>query len=52
MYYKMLLKGNVVCLSLTSLATIFHNKTLSGRYRELDAHFHSAASLKYHAPDT
>ena len=29
-----------------------HIKTVSGCARELNAHFHSAASLKYHAPDT
>ena len=40
-------------LGLTSLSTIFqpyHN--MSGCDRELNAHFYSAASLKYHAPDT
>ena len=38
----------VVCSGLRLLSTIFqsyHNK-------ELNAHFYSAASLKYHAPDT
>ena len=35
-----------------SLLTILsHIKTVSGCDREIDAHFYSAASLKYHAPD-
>ena len=43
----------VVCSSLTSLSTIFsHITTVSGCDRELIAHFYSAASLKYHVPDT
>ena len=29
-----------------------HVTTMSGYDRELSAHFYSAASLKYHAPDT
>ena len=29
-----------------------HITTVSGCDRELNAHFYSAASLKYHAPDT
>ena len=29
-----------------------HITTVSGRARELNEHFTSAASLKYHAPDT
>ena len=38
---------------LTSLSTIFsHITKVSGRDRELNAHFYSAASLKYHVPDT
>ena len=44
----------VVCSGLTSLSTIFQSyiTTVSGCDRELNAHFYSAASLKYHAPDT
>ena len=35
------------------LSTIFsHITTVSGSARELNAHFYSAASLKYHAQDT
>ena len=44
-----------VCVNsgLTLLSTIFsHITTVSGCDRELNAHFYSAASLKYHAPDT
>ena len=44
-----------VCVysGLTSLSTIFnHITTMSGCDRELNAHFYSAASLKYHVPDT
>ena len=38
---------------LTSLSASFsHIATMSGCGRELNAHFKSAASLKYHAPDT
>ena len=40
-------------LGLTSLSTFFsHIATVSACGRELNAHFQSAASLKYHAPDT
>ena len=40
-------------LGLTSLSTSFsHIATVSGCGRELNAHFQSAASLKYHVPDT
>ena len=46
----------VVCSGLTLLSTIFqsyHNGMCqSGCDRELSARFYSAASLKYHAPDT
>ena len=44
----------VVCSGLTSLSTIFQSyiTTVSGCDRELNACFYSAASLKYHAPDT
>ena len=46
-----------VCVSvnsgLTSLSTNFQSyHDVSGCDRELNAHFYSAASLKYHAPDT
>ena len=44
-----------VCVNsgLTSLSTFFsHITTVSGCDRELNAHFYSAASLKYHVPDT
>ena len=44
-----------VCVysGLTSLSTIFsHITTVSGCDRALNAHFYSAASLKYHVPDT
>ena len=43
----------VVCSGLTSISTFFsHITTVSGCDRELNAHSYSAASLKYHAPDT
>ena len=49
-------KKHFVCLfdlGLTSLSTSFsHIETVSGCGRELNAPFYSAASLKYHAPDT
>ena len=38
----------VVCSGLTSLSTIFQPY----RERMLNAHFYSAALLKYYAPDT
>ena len=44
-----------VCVysGLTSLSTFFsHITTVSGCDRELNAHFYSAVSLKYHVPDT
>ena len=43
----------VVCSGLTSLSTIFlsYNNGVWLR-QDLNAHFYSAASLKYHAPDT
>ena len=44
-----------VCMysGLTSLSTIFQSyHDVSGCDRELNAHFYSAASLKYHDPDT
>ena len=44
-----------VCVNsgLTSLSTIFsHITTVSDCDRELNAHFYSAASLKYHVQDT
>ena len=45
--------GFLFDLDLTSLSTFFsHIATVSGCGRELNAHFYSAASLKYHAPDT
>ena len=50
--YSQLFVVVVVCSSLTSLSTIFHITTVSGCDRELNAHFHTAISLKYHAPDT
>ena len=39
-----------VCSGLTSLSTIF--QSYHDDDRELNAHFYSAASLKYHAPDS
>ena len=48
----------IVTSGLTSISTIFsHITTVSGCDRELNAHFYSAhfysaATLKYHAPDT
>ena len=43
----------VVSSGLTSLSTNFQsNHTVFGCNRELNAPFYSAASLKYHAPDT
>ena len=43
----------VVCSGLMSLSTFFSLiTTVSGCDRELNAHCFSAASLKYHAPDT
>ena len=44
----------VVCSGLTSLSTIFQSyiTMVSGCDREQNAHFYSAASLKYHALDT
>ena len=40
-------------MGLMSLSTIFSHITMvSGCDRELSAHFYSAVSLKYHAPDT
>ena len=56
--YFSLLKEQIrlfVCSGLTSLSTIFHFSHItmvSGCDRELNAHFYSAASLKYLAPDT
>ena len=51
-----LVRKNVVVVSgLSSLSTIFqsyHDGVWLRQSRELNAHFHSAASLKYHAPDT
>ena len=42
-----------VYLGLTSFQQFFsHITTVSGCDRELNAHFYSAASLKYHVPDT
>ena len=41
----------VVCLGLTSLSTIFQSYHY-GVWLRQGAHFYSAASLKYHAPDT
>ena len=50
------LVGKIVVVSgLTSLSTIFqsyHDGVWLRQDRELNAHFYSAASLKYHAPDT
>ena len=43
----------VICSGLTSLSTIvqsYHDSACCDR--ELNAHFYSAASLKYHAPAT
>ena len=41
-----------VCSGLTSLSTIFsHIMMMSDCDRELNAHFYSDASLKYHALD-
>ena len=37
---------------LTSLQFFSHLTAVSGCDRELNAHFYSAASLKYHVPDT
>ena len=45
----------VIVSGLTSLSTIFqsyHDGVWLRQDRELNAHFFSAASLKYHAPDT
>ena len=47
----------VVCLLFVRVLHRFqqlfsHISTVSGCDRELNAHFYSAASLKYHAPDT
>ena len=45
----------VVVSGLTSLSTIFqsyHDGVWLRQGRELNAHFYSAASLQYHAPDT
>ena len=45
----------VVVSGLTSLTTIFqsyHDGVWLRKGRELNAHFYSAALLKYHAPDT
>ena len=45
----------VVVSGLTLLSTIFqsyHDGVWLRQGRELKAHFYSAASLKYHAPDT
>ena len=45
----------VVSDDLTSLSTIFqsyHDGVWLRQGREVNAHFYSAASLKYHAPDT
>ena len=51
--YRVLFVCLFVCSGLTSLSTLFsHITTVSGCDRELNAHFYSAASLKYHAPDT
>ena len=41
------LTSHLQCSGLKSLSTIFQPY-----HRELNAHFYSAASLKYHAPDT
>ena len=45
----------VVVSGLTSLSTMFqsyHDGVCLRQGRELNAHFYSAASLKYHAPGT
>ena len=43
----------VVCSGLTFFKQFFSHITMvSGCDRELNAHFHCAKSLKYHAPDT
>ena len=43
----------VVCSGLSHFQQFFnHIMTVSGYDRELKALFYSAASLKYHAPDT
>ena len=45
----------VVVSDLTSLSTIvqsYHDGVWLRQGRDLKAHFYSAASLKYHAPDT
>ena len=54
--WKVVYKGRGVCVwggnsGLTSLSTIFQSYH-DGCDRELNAHFYSAASLKYHVPDT
>ena len=46
-------KSVCVYSGLMSLSTIFQDiMTVSGCGRELNAHFYSAATLKYHVPDT
>ena len=47
-------KHRMLCLyGLTSLQQFFFHITMvSGCNKELNAHFYSAASLKYHTPDT
>ena len=52
--YSLCKRFYVVCSGLTSFSTIFQSyiTTLFGCDRELNAHFYSAVSLKYHVPDT
>ena len=46
-------KSVCVYSGLMSLSTIFQDiMTVSGCSRELNAHFYSAATLKFHVPDT
>ena len=41
-----------VCVCIRFQQFFSHITTVSGCDRELNAHFYSAASLKYHVPDT
>ena len=54
MAYCLCKRYYVVCSGLTSLSTIFQSyiSMVSGCDRELNVHFYSVASLKYHAQDT